>query len=218
VRLMTRPSDGYKYILMACPVADYFPNGIKPVNVWVSREYVRAVRGGVGEAKCAGNYAASYIAQREAAAHGCDQVVWLDAIDRETVEEMGGMNVYFIYKKNGKPLLVTPKTSGSLLKGVTRDTLLTLAGDLGYAAEERKISLSEWQAGCESGEILEAFACGTAAVITPIGQVKSDTGQFVVADGKTGEVTAGLRKALLDLQHGRAEDKHGWRYPLAGRL
>ncbi len=217
VRLMTRPSETYRYVLMASPVADYFPNGVKPVTVWISSEYVRAVRGGVGEAKCAGNYAASFEAQRQAAANGCDQVVWLDAIDRETVEEMGGMNIYFVLQRDGKPLLVTPKVSGSLLKGVTRDTLLTLASDLGYEAEERRITVEEWRSGCESGAIAEAFACGTAAVITPIGKVKSDKCEFSIADGKTGEVTAKLRKALLDIQHGRAEDRHGWRYPLAAK-
>ncbi len=213
-RLMTRPSETYRFVLMASPVADYFPNGVKPVSVWVSSEYVRAVRGGVGEAKCAGNYAASFLAQREAAANGCDQVVWLDAIDRETVEEMGGMNVCFVYKNT----VVTPKASGSLLKGITRDTLLKLAKDLGYAAEEREITFSEWQAGCKSGEISESFACGTAAVITPIGEVKSDKGTFTVADGGTGEVTARLRRSLLDIQHGKSPDPHGWRYQLAPRL
>jgi branched-chain amino acid aminotransferase len=217
-RLMTGPSRTYRYVVMAAPVADYFPNGIKPVSVWISSEYVRAVRGGVGEAKCAGNYAASFLAQREAATNGCEQVVWLDAIDRETVEEMGGMNVFMVFDRGGKPVLGTPKASGSLLKGVTRDTLLTLAGDLGYAAEERRITFDEWKSGCESGEITEAFACGTAAVITPIGQVKSDKGAFSVADGNTGKVTTNLRRALLDIQHGRSADRHGWRYQLAPLL
>ena len=213
-RLMTRPSDTYRFVLMASPVADYFPNGVKPVSVWISSEYVRAVRGGVGEAKCAGNYAASFLAQREAVANGCDQVVWLDAIDRQTVEEMGGMNVYFVYRTGGKPTIITPKASGSLLKGITRDTLLTLAADLGYVAEERRITFDEWKSGCESGEISEAFACGTAAVITPIGQVKSERGTFTVSDGGTGEVSARLRRTLLDIQHGRSPDPHGWRYQL----
>jgi len=216
-QLMTRPSDTYRYVLIASPVADYFPNGVKPVTVWVSSEYVRAVRGGVGEAKCSGNYAAGFIAQRQAAAHGCDQVVWLDAIDRETVEEMGGMNIFFVFNKGGKRALVTPKASGSLLKGVTRNSLLTLTADLGYEVEERQITFDEWKSGCESGLVAEAFACGTAAVITPIGQVKSDRGTFTVADGGTGEVTARLRQALLDIQHGVSADPHKWRYQLAPR-
>jgi branched-chain amino acid aminotransferase len=218
IRLMTIPSETYRFVLIASPVADYFPNGIKPVSVWVPSDYVRAVRGGVGEAKCSGNYAAGFIAQREAVANGCDQVVWLDAIDREAVEEMGGMNIYFVFQRDGKPVLATPRISGSILQGVTRDALLTLAGDLGYLAEECRITFDDWKSGCENGAISEAFACGTAAVITPIGQVKSARGNFQVADGGTGELTAGLRRALLDIQHGRAEDRHGWRYQLSAAL
>jgi branched-chain amino acid aminotransferase len=214
-RLMTRPADNYRFVVFACPVADYFPSGIKPVTVWVSLNYVRAVRGGVGEAKFAGNYAAAFLAQKEAAKKGCDQVVWLDAIDRETIEEMGGMNIFFVLNKGRKKTLLTPKASGSLLKGVTRDTLLTLASDLGYDAEEGRITFDQWKAGCSDGSIAEVFACGTGAVITPIGKVMSDRGGFKVADGSTGEVTGSLRRALLDIQHGRSEDHHGWRYQLA---
>lgn len=214
--LMTNPSDSYRYVLIASPVGDYFPNGVKPVTVWISPDYVRAVRGGVGEAKCGGNYAAGFIAQREAMANGCDQVVYLDAIDRQGIEEMGGMNIYFVFQSpSGKAKIVTPSTSGSILRGVTRHSLLTLARDLGYEAEERRITYEEWRAGCASGAITECFACGTAAVITPIGHVKSKQEGFTVADGGTGAVTAELRKALLDIQHGRSEDRHGWRYHLA---
>ena len=216
VGLMTRPSQTYRFVLFACPVTDYFPNGVKPVTVWVSSDYVRAVRGGTGEAKCAGNYAASFLAQRKAAEHGCDQVVWLDAIDRSTIEEMGGMNVFFVSREDGAPKLVTPEASGSLLKGVTRDSLLRLAADLGYPVEERRTTLLNWQAGCADGTIAESFACGTAAVITPIGRVKSDNVDFQVAAGDTGTITAHLRKALLDIQHGVADDKHQWRYALTG--
>ena len=216
VGLMTRPSLTYRFVLFACPVADYFPNGVKPVTVWVSSDYVRAVRGGTGEAKCAGNYAASFLVQQKAAEQGCDQVVWLDAIDRSTIEEMGGMNIFFVSREDGRPKLVTPEASGSLLKGVTRDSLLRLAGDLGYPVEERRTTFRDWQAGCADGTIAESFACGTAAVITPIGRVKGDNVDFPVAGGNTGEVTAHLRKALLDIQHGMAPDPHGWRYPLTG--
>lgn len=215
VGLMTRPSLTYRFALFACPVADYFPNGVKPVTVWVSSDYVRAVRGGTGEAKCAGNYAASFLVQREAAERGCDQVVWLDAIDRSTIEEMGGMNIFFVSREDGAPKLVTPQVSGSLLKGVTRDSLLRLAADLEYPVEERRTTFADWQAGCADGTIVESFACGTAAVITPIGRVKSDNVDFRIADGETGAVTGHLRKALLDIQHGLVPDTHGWRYPLA---
>ena len=138
-RLMTKPSTTYTYALIACPVGNYFPNGVAPVTVWISHEYIRAARGGTGEAKFAGNYAASFAGQAEAIAHGCEQVVWLDAIDRSGIEEMGGMNLYFVTKRDGRTTLVTPEASGSLLKGVTRDSLFTLAADAGYAVEERRI-------------------------------------------------------------------------------
>ena len=214
VGLMTQPSRRYRYVLIACPVADYFPNGVKPVTVWVSSDHVRAVRGGTGEAKCAGNYAASFLVQRQAAERGCDQVVWLDAVDRSAIEEMGGMNIFFVLQGEAGRTIVTPEASGSLLKGVTRASLLLLAGELGYEVCERRVTFDEWQAGCRSGGILESFACGTAAVITPIGAVKSEAGDFVVGNGGTGEVTSALRRSLLDLQHGRAEDARGWRYRL----
>ena len=216
VGLMTGPSRTYRFVLFACPVSDYFRNGVRPVTVWVSSDYVRAVRGGTGEAKCAGNYAASFLVQREAAEHGCDQVVWLDAIDRTTIEEMGGMNIFFVSLEDGTPKLVTPEASGSLLKGVTRNTLLRLAGDLGYDVVERRTTVDAWRMGCADGTISESFACGTAAVITPIGQVKSDNVAFQIGDGGTGEVTARLRNALLDIQHGLVADLHRWRYTLTG--
>jgi branched-chain amino acid aminotransferase len=216
VGLMTGPSKTYRFVLFACPVADYFPNGVKPVTVWVSSDYVRAVRGGTGEAKCAGNYAASFLVQQKAVEVGCDQVVWLDAMDRSTIEEMGGMNIFFVSTEDGAPKLVTPRVSGSLLKGVTRESLLRLAGDLGYQVEERQTTFRDWQAGCADGTITESFACGTAAVITPIGRVKSDNVDFQIGGGGTGEVTGHLRKALLDIQHGMAADEHQWRYALTG--
>jgi len=214
-RLMTKPSASYTYAVIACPVGNYFPNGVAPVTVWISHEYIRAARGGTGEAKFAGNYAASYAGQAEAAAHGCDQVVWLDAIDRKGIEEMGGMNMYFVTKRDGKTTLVTPKASGSLLKGVTRDSLFTLAGDLGYAFEERRIDIDEWREGCRSGLITEAFACGTAAVIVPIGRAKSSADEdIVVNNGEAGPVAMQLRERLLAIQHGAAPDPHGWLMPV----
>ena len=214
--LGTRPSSVYTFSVIACPVGNYFPNGLSPVSVWVSTDYVRAVRGGTGEAKCAGNYAASFLAQQQAREQGCDQVVWLDAIELKAIEEMGGMNLYFVFNENGKKKVVTPAPSGALLKGVTRDTLLTLAGDCGYLVEERRIELDEWQDGCANGRISEVFACGTAAVITPVGRVKSARGEFSINDGKSGEVTMLLREKLLRIQHGLDADPYGWRVPLVG--
>ncbi|MFN8158253.1 MAG: branched-chain amino acid aminotransferase [Candidatus Nanopelagicales bacterium] len=210
VGLGVRPGNAYEYLLIASPAGAYFPRGVKPVAVWLSDEYVRAAPGGTGAAKFAGNYAASLVAQAEASAHGCDQVVWLDALERRWVEEMGGMNLYFVYGRGDSARLVTPALTGTLLAGVTRDSLLAIAEDLGIRAEEGRISVEEWREGNASGEISEVFACGTAAVITPVGSVKSRGGAWTVADGNAGEVTLKLREALLDVQTGRTPDKHGW--------
>ncbi len=214
VGLGVRPANSYLFVLIASPAGAYFSGGVHPVSVWLSTEYVRAAPGGTGEAKCAGNYAASLMAQAQAAAQGCDQVVWLDAHEHRWVEEMGGMNLYFVYGTGENARIVTPELSGALLPGITRDSLLTLAKDLGYGAEEGRISIEEWREGNASGEITEVFACGTAAVITPVGTVKSAEHSWTVGEGTSGEVTMRLRQALLDIQTGRAEDAHHWRHPL----
>ncbi len=210
VGLGVRPANEYLYVLIASPVGAYFKGGVKPVSVWLSTEYVRAAPGGTGEAKFAGNYAASLIAQAQAAEKGCDQVVWLDAGEHRWVEEMGGMNLFFVYGSGENARIVTPALSGSLLAGVTRDSLLSVAKDLGYGSEEGRINIDEWREGNASGEITEVFACGTAAVITPVGTVKSAEHSWTVADGGPGEVTMRLRAALLDIQTGHAADAHGW--------
>jgi branched-chain amino acid aminotransferase len=211
VGLGVRPADRYEYLLIASPAGAYFPRGLKPVSVWLSDDYVRAAPGGTGEAKCAGNYAASLVAQAEAAQHGCDQVVWLDAVERRWIEEMGGMNLYFVLGEGDSARIVTPALTGSLLPGITRSSLLTVASDLGIRADEGRISVDDWRDGCASGEISEVFACGTAAVITPVGEVKSRTsGAWTVGEGGTGPVTARLRQALLDIQTGATPDTHNW--------
>lgn len=215
VGLGVRPAKKYLFMLIASPAGAYFPKGLKPVSVWLSQEYVRAAVGGTGEAKCAGNYAASLIAQAQATEQGCDQVVWIDAQERRWIEEMGGMNLYFIYKTDSGHKLVTPKLTGSLLPGVTRNSLLTLAQDLGYQVEEGRISVEDWRKGCESGEITEVFACGTAAVITPVGEVKSTSGNWVINNNETGPITSKLRESLLAIQTGDAPDVHGWTMELA---
>jgi len=214
VGLGVRPSNAYSYVLIASPAGSYFPRGIKPVTVWLSVEYTRAAPGGTGEAKFAGNYAASLVAQAQAAAEGCDQVVWLDAVEHRWVEEMGGMNLCFVYGSGPSARIVTPALTGTLLPGITRDSLLTLAHDLGYSTEEGKISTDDWQRGNASGELTEVFACGTAAVITPVGEVKSAAGNWTVGDGQPGPITMQLRKALLDVQTGHGPDPHGWMYQL----
>ncbi len=215
VGLGVRPAKKYLFMLIASPAGAYFPKGLKPVSVWLSQEYVRAAVGGTGEAKCAGNYAASLIAQAQATEQGCDQVVWIDAKERRWIEEMGGMNLYFIYKTDSTHKLVTPKLTGSLLPGVTRNSLLTLAQDLGYQVEEGRISVEDWRKGCESGEITEVFACGTAAVITPVGEVKSTSGNWLINNNETGPITSKLRESLLAIQTGDAPDIHDWTMELA---
>ncbi|MGW1768784.1 branched-chain amino acid aminotransferase [Streptomyces sp. NPDC002073] len=210
VGLGVRPANEFLFMVIASPAGAYFPGGVQPVSVWLSEEYVRAVKGGTGAAKTGGNYAASLVAQAQAAEHGCDQVVWLDAVEHRWIEEMGGMNLYFVYGDR----IVTPTLTGSLLPGITRDSLLTIARDLGYTAEEGRISTEDWKRDNENGTLTEVFACGTAAVITPVGSVKSERADWTQGNGEPGEVTMKLRKALLDLQTGRSADTHGWMHPL----
>ncbi|MGV0626606.1 branched-chain amino acid aminotransferase [Mycolicibacter minnesotensis] len=208
--LGVRPANEYRCLVMGSPAGAYFKGGIKPVSVWLSTEYVRACPGGTGAAKFGGNYAASLVAQAQAADNGCDQVVWLDAAERRYVEEMGGMNLFFVFGSGGSARLVTPELSGSLLPGITRDSLLQLATDAGFAVEERKIDVDEWRKAAAAGEITEVFACGTAAVITPVARVKSADGEFTIADGQPGEVTMALRDTLTGIQRGTFADTHGW--------
>lgn len=208
--LGVRPSNEYLFILVASPSGAYFPQGVKPVTVWISEDYVRAAPGGTGAAKCAGNYAASLVAQKEAKSLGCDQVVWLDAMHRRYVEEMGGMNIFFVYQEGGKTVVVTPVLTGTILPGVTRLSLLQLAKEMGYETDERRITIDEWELALKEGRMTEAFACGTAAVITPIGLAKSKHGEWLINKGEVGPVTTKLREGLLNLQHGLAPDTHGW--------
>jgi branched-chain amino acid aminotransferase len=214
VGLGVRPAGEYLYQVIASPSGQYFPGGVKPVSVWLSTEYVRACPGGTGAAKFAGNYAASLVAQAQAAERGCDQVVWLDAVERRWVEEMGGMNLFFVFGDGQDVHLVTPELTGALLPGVTRDSLLTLSRELGFTAEERRVSTEEWEKGVGSGEITEVFACGTAAVITPIGWVRHAGGEFTVGTGEPGPVTMRLREALTSIQRGAVSDAHGWMHRL----
>lgn len=214
VSLGVSPADAYKFIVIASPSGAYFTGGVKPVSVWLSEDYVRASPGGTGDAKFAGNYAASLLAQAQAAEKGCDQVVWLDAIERTYIEEMGGMNLFFVYDEGENTRVITPELSGSLLPGITRDSLLQVARDLGYTTEERRITTTEWQSDATSGAMSEAFACGTAAVITPVGSVKSNHGNFEVNNNEAGEVTMQLRDTLTGIQRGVIADTHGWMHTL----
>jgi branched-chain amino acid aminotransferase len=213
--LGVRPAKEYVFLILGSPAGSYFKGGVRPVTVWICKDYVRAAPGGTGAAKAAGNYAASLPAQAQAMAEGCDQVVWLDAVTRRNVEEMGGMNIFFVYEQAGKTTLVTPKLTGSLLPGVTRDSLLVLGRELGFDVEERTVTVDEWLADAASGKMTEAFACGTAAVITPIGALKDPNGTYPIRDASMGPVSARLRDHLMDIQYGVVADKHGWMHRVA---
>jgi branched-chain amino acid aminotransferase len=207
--LGVRPSNEYKFMVIASPVGAYFSGGVKPVKIWLSSNYARAAVGGTGSAKCGGNYAAGLLAQMEASQHGCDQVCFVDATEQKWVEELGGMNLYFVQKDGS---LVTPPTSGTILEGITRVSILSLAKEMGLNPVERPVSISEWREGIKSGAITEVFACGTAAVITPVGQLvwATSEGNQSVGANEIGATTLKLRNALLDIQYGRVPDIHGW--------
>lgn len=198
--LGVRAAQQYLYAVIASPAGSYFPGGVRPLSVWTTETYVRAVAGGTGAAKCAGNYAASLAAKAEATERGCDEALWLDAIERRWIEELSGMNVMFVASKQ----IVTPPAGGTILDGVTRKSILQLARDLGFDVVERPIAIDE----LFDGAFDEAFACGTAAVIAPIGTVTSPRGDATFAD--VGPVALALRDALLDVQEGRTDDRHGW--------
>lgn len=213
--LGVRPANEYLMVMFASPVGAYFPRGVAPVNLWLSTEHVRAAPFGTGAAKCAGNYAASLEAQALAKTKGCEQVLYLDATQRKFVEELGGMNFFMVLRSGQGLTLVTPDlSSGTLLAGVTRDSILRLAPDLGYRVEERPISVDELQRAADDGSLSEAFACGTAAVITPIGSLASAKMKVVLNAGKTGAVTQALRDQLIGIQYGQRPDPYGWLYPI----
>jgi branched-chain amino acid aminotransferase len=205
--LGVRAARRVTYCCIASPAGAYFATGVHPVKIWISTAYTRAAPGGTGAAKCGGNYAASLIAQQEAAEHGCDQVMFADGAEHRWLEELGGMNVYAVTSDHR---LVTPELNGSILEGVTRDSILTMAGEFGLTPVEQRVEISDLLTQIADGLVTELFACGTAAVITPIGSLHSDQGSFEVGGGETGETTSALRTRLLDIQYGRAEDTHGW--------
>jgi branched-chain amino acid aminotransferase len=202
--LGVRPAEHVTFMVIASPAGAYFKGGAKPVNLWLTEEYTRAGRGGMGAAKTGGNYASSLVAQQEAYANGCDQVVFLDAQEGKYVEELGGMNMYFVYDDGS---IVTPET-GTILEGITRASVIELAGKMGYQVSERKFGIDEWREGVSGGRIIEIFACGTAAVVTPVGELRTRDG--VTAAPASTELTMKIRQALVDIQFGRAEDTFGW--------
>jgi branched-chain amino acid aminotransferase len=212
---VNHPSDSYLFCVIASPAASYFGPNAKTVKVWLSEDYTRAAPGGTGAVKCGGNYAAAFAAQQQAVDQGCDQVVWLDAAEHLMVEEMGGMNLYFVYGSGSQARIMTPALTGSLLPGITRDSLLTLAPALGIPATEGRISVPDWRAGCADGSLTEVFACGTAAVITPVGSVLSASGGWPIGTGDPGPVTMRLRSELIGIQYGQVPDPFGWVHKVA---
>lgn len=207
VFLGVKPSSEYLYMVIASSVGAYFKGGAPAVSLWVSQDYTRSAPGGTGAAKCGGNYAASLVAQAEATRHGCDQVVFLDAAEHRWVEELGGMNIFFVFDDGS---IATPPLGGTILPGITRDSLLTLARGMGIAVREERYSFDQWRADAASGRLREAFACGTAAVVTPIGTVRGQGFDFVIGNGGPGLITEQLRTCLIDIQRGLAPDEHGW--------
>lgn len=211
--LGVRPAKKVAYYVIASPAGAYFAKGVAPVSIWLSTEYARAGRGGTGAAKTGGNYASSLVAQQEAYANGCAQVLFLDSETQTHIDELGGMNI-FLVKKDGT--LVTPRTSGTILEGITRDSIIRLAKDRGHTVEERDVSIDEWRDGVASGEVTEVFACGTAAVITPIAELKGPGFAIGDPEAPAGELTMALREELTGIQYGRVEDRHGWMVRLDG--
>lgn len=212
VFLGVKPSSEYLYLVILSPVGGYFKSGAPAVSLWISQQYTRAAPGGTGAAKCGGNYASSLVAQAEASKHGCDQVVFLDAAEHRWVEELGGMNVFFVFADGS---LQTPPLSGTILPGITRDSLMTLARSEGLTVREEPYAIDQWRADAKSGKLTEAFACGTAAVVTPIGRVVGPDGEFKMGAGGPGQTTMRIKQKLMDIQRGVAPDPHGWVHRLA---
>lgn len=207
VFLGVKPSAEYLFMVIASSAGNYFKSGAPAISIWVSEQYTRAARGGTGAAKCGGNYAASLVAQSEAIRQGCDQVVFLDAAEHRWVEELGGMNLFFLFDDGS---LLTPPADGTILEGITRDSVLTLARAQGLNVREERYAIDQWRADAEPGRLVEVFACGTAAVVTPVGTVKSTQGAFTIGAGGAGQMTQQIRTKLVDIQRGAVADTHGW--------
>ncbi|MGH3156851.1 MAG: branched-chain amino acid aminotransferase [Streptosporangiaceae bacterium] len=212
--LALRTSRTYSFLTIAFVTGSFFGDDIDAVTVWVNRDYPRAVPGGTGDVKCAANYGPSFVSQLVAERNGCQQVVWLDAFERRWVEELGGMNLFFVRGSGPGAEIVTPELTGTLLPGVTRKSLLVLAERLGYPVRQERVCVDRWRRECEEGVITEVFACGTAAVVTPVGEVRDRDGGWLVGDGKPGPVTSELHDALVAIHHGESAGPEGWIHPV----
>ena len=205
--LGVRPAKQYKFLVILSAAGNYFRSGAPAVSIWVSQDYTRAAPGGTGAAKCGGNYAASLVPHANAVARGNDQVCFLDAAEHRWIEELGGMNLFFVFDDG---TLLTPPLTGTILPGITRDSLIALAREEGLTVAEERYAFDQWRADAENGRLTETFACGTAAVVTPVGKVASRDGEFTVGSGGPGQTTQRLRDKLVSIQRGTAEDRHGW--------
>ncbi len=204
--LGVRPAKKYKFLVILSPAGNYFKSGAPAVSVWIS-DYTRAAPGGTGEAKCGGNYAASLVPTGEAFAKGHDQVVFLDAAEHKWIEELGGMNLFFVFDDGS---IITPPLRGTILPGITRDSIITLAREQGLDVREEMYSIDQWREDAASGKLVETFACGTAAVVTAVGKVAGRDGEFTIGSGGPGQVTSSIREKLVSIQRGTVEDRHGW--------
>jgi branched-chain amino acid aminotransferase len=209
--LGVRPAKQYLFYIIAGPVGAYYPEGFKPTRIFVTDEYVRAAKGGSGAAKTSGNYGRTLLAAKQATERGYTQVLWLDARERKYVEEVGTSNIFFLVEDE----LVTPPLGGTILPGITRDSVLELARSWGLNVSERLISIDEVVEGCKSGTLKEMFATGTAAVISPVGEIGYQGEVLVIADGGTGELSQTLYNEITAIQYGHEDDPFGWRVRLA---
>lgn len=212
--LVPRPAREFTFVLIAFVIGSYFGEDVESLSAWVCRDYPRAFPGGTGDAKCPGNYAPTLLAQERARQEGCHQVIWLDAVERRWIEEMGSANLFFVRRAGADAEIVTPPLNGSFLPGITRDTVIALARRLGLPVREERVSVDRWREECEAGLVTETLACGTAAVVTAVGEVRDGDGGWTVGDGTPGPVTRALRRALVDHHHGLIADLEGWRHPI----
>ena len=204
--LGVRPSNTYKFMIILSPVGAYYESGLDPVKIWIEDDYVRAVRGGIGEAKTGGNYAASLAAQVKAHEEGYSQVLWLDGVERKYIEEVGAMNI--VFKINGT--VVTPALNGSILPGVTRDSVIALCKEWGVPVEERRISVEEIIEAAKSGAMEEAFGTGTAAVISPVGALRYENEVMEINGGKIGPLSQKIYDTITGIQLGKVKGPEGW--------
>jgi len=204
--LGVRASSEYIFYIIVGPVGSYYPEGMDPIKIYVSDKFVRAVKGGMGEAKAGGNYAASLYAAEEARKKGYSQVLWLDAISRKYIEEVGAMNIFFYFED----ALVTPSLSGSILPGITRDSVITIAKDWGIKVEERMLEIDEVIEGIQKGRLKEVFGSGTAAIISPVGELYYKGNSHIVNNGEIGELTKRLFDEIMSYQYGEKQEPYGW--------